>query len=205
MLKAQNKLKEAKFFLEKMRESHSGSEEFDYYLNAFIGSCRSIQWVLSSQFNKNDSLKEWLDNQQSSEEEKALLKLTNDLRIRSTKKESVTSAKMAFLAINPADLSHLPKEEFNRLKEAFETGDFSEIEIQFHHKDEGYSLENQPDGRVFVPIGQSKAIREISEFPNQDILEVADKYYVVMESLVLKAIQKVEQNALSSIREPQIR
>ena len=43
MLKAQDKLKEAKFFLEKMRESHSSSEEFDYYLNAFTGSCRNIQ------------------------------------------------------------------------------------------------------------------------------------------------------------------
>ena len=161
--------------------------------------------MLSSQLNKDDSLKVWLHNQQSSEQQKALLKSTNDLRIRSTKKESVTSAKKAFFAINPADLSHLPKEEFNRLKEAFETGDFSGIDIQPHHKDEGYSSENQPDGRVFVPIGQSKAIREVSEFPNQDILEVADKYYVAMESLVLKAIQKVEQNAPSSIREPRIR
>ena len=193
MLKAQNKLKEAKFFLEKMRESHSGSEEFDYYLNAFISSCRSIQWVLSSQFNKNNSLKEWLHNQQPFGEE-LLLKLTNDLRIRSTKKESVTSARIAFLAINPTDLSHLPKEEFNRLKEAFETEDFSGIEIQFHYEDEGYSLENPPDGRVFVPISQSKAIREVPEFPNEDILEVADKYCVAMESLVLKAIQKFQKS-----------
>ena len=195
MLKAQEKLKEAKFFLEKMRESHGSSKEFDYYLNAFVGSCRSIQWVLSSQFNKDESLKAWLERQQPTDEEINILKSTNDLRIRSTKKESVTTDKKAFFAIDPSQLSHLPKEEYNRLKEAIETGDFTGIEIRLHQKDEGYSIDNPPQGRNFLPISRSIAVREVSEFPRQDILDVSEKYYTAMESLVLKAIARVSQNA----------
>lgn len=195
MIKAQDKLDEAKFFLEKMRAAHGESREFDYYLNAFISSCRSVQWVLSAQFNKENSLKEWLESQRPTSEEASILKATNDLRVRSTKKESVSTDKIAILSFDPRQLSHLPEEEFTRLKQAFESGDFSNLTIQFHHQDEGYSAENPPEGRVFIPITQSKAFRQVTEFPNEDILEVADKYFIAMESLVSKARNKLEGKA----------
>lgn len=195
MLKAEDKLGEAKFFLEKMQATHGEPREFDYYLNAFISSCRSVQWVLSSQFNKDSSLKEWLESQRPTDEERNILKATNELRVRSTKKESISTDKMAILAFDPSQLYHLSEEEFIRLRQAFESGDFSNLTLQFHHQDEGYSTENPPEGRVFIPITQSKAFRQVAEFPNEDILEVAEKYFVAMESLVSKARCKIEGTA----------
>jgi len=198
-LKARDKLQEAEFFLQCMRDNDSASKEFDYFLNAFIGSCRSIQWVLSSQFNEDQDLKSWLSNQLPTAEEKGLLKATNDLRVRSTKIESVKTGKKAIVSFDPSQLSHLPEEDFNTIKQAFETGDFSKFELRLHHKDEGYSSEKPPQGRVFMPISSTHAFREVDEFPNQDALSIAGKYFCAMKSLVEKAeikfIEHIENNS----------
>ncbi len=195
-LKARDKLHEAEFFLQCMREKDSASKEFDYLLNAFIGSCRSIQWVLSSQFNKDQDLQTWLNSQLPTAEEKHFLKATNDLRVRSTKIESVTTAKKALFSFDPNQLSHLPQEDFNAIKKAFETGDFSGLKVRLHHKDEGYSTENPPQGRLFLPISSTHPFREVEEFPNQDALSVSEKYFSAMKSLVEKAEKKLSEHIL---------
>lgn len=194
-LKAREKFQEAEFFLNQMRANDAASKEFDYFLNAFIGSCRSIQWVLSSQFNADPNLKSWLENQSPTEEEKLILKATNALRVRSTKKESVTTAKKALFAFDPSQLSHLPEAEFNMIKQAFETGDFSKLDIRLHRKDEGYTPENPPQGRVYLSASTTNAYREVDEFPNLDALVVSEKYFAAMKSLIEKAERKLEENA----------
>lgn len=192
-LKARDKLLEAEFFLRCLREKDSTSKEFDYLLNAFISSCRSIRWVLSSQSNKSQDLKSWLEKLTPTAEEKDLLKATNDLRVRSTKIESVRTAKKALISIDPNQLLHLPTEDFNAIKQAFETGNFADLEVRFHHKDEGYSAQNPPQGRVFLPLSNTYAFREVAEFPNQDALSVAEKYFSAMESLVVTAERKLSE------------
>ena len=194
-LKARNKLQEAEFFLQHMRDTDSTSKEFDYFLNAFIGSCRSVQWVLSSQFNKNPELKLWLEQQSPTEDEQRILKSTNELRVRSTKIESVKTDKKATFAFDPSQLSHLPEKEFNLIKRAFENGDFSQLNIKLHHKNEGYSPENPPNGRVFLPASATMAFREVKEFPNQDALVVSEKYFSAMKSLIEKAERRLSENA----------
>lgn len=194
-LKAKNKLQEAEFFLKHMRDTDSTSKDFDYFLNAFIGSCRSVQWVLSSQFNKDPELKLWLEQQPRTDDEQLILKFTNKLRIRSTKIESVKTDKKAIFKFDPSQLSHLPEKEFNLIKRAFESGDCSQLNIKLHHKNEGYSPENQPNGRLFLPASATMAFREVNEFPNQDALVVSEKYFSAMKSLIEKVERRFSENA----------
>jgi hypothetical protein len=46
MLRAKDKLEEAEFFLEKLKETSGKGREFRYYLSACVSASRSITWVL---------------------------------------------------------------------------------------------------------------------------------------------------------------
>jgi hypothetical protein len=54
------KVNEAKFFLEKMKESFQKQPDFDYYLSAFISSSRSVLWVMRCEFSKIHGWEEWI-------------------------------------------------------------------------------------------------------------------------------------------------
>ena len=45
MLRAIDRLEEAEFFLEKLRETEGRGREFRYYLSALVSATRSIGWV----------------------------------------------------------------------------------------------------------------------------------------------------------------
>lgn len=52
---ADRKLRGAKFFLERLKEvrRHPRSEEFGFYLSAFLGEARSVTWGLQNDFGKD--------------------------------------------------------------------------------------------------------------------------------------------------------
>ena len=52
------KLKEALFFLQKM-ETHVDIEpDFDFYLNAFVSSSRSVKWIMNKEYSKVEGWEE---------------------------------------------------------------------------------------------------------------------------------------------------
>src|SRR6266478_3025373 len=83
-----DRLAEARFFLEHLREERAKnahpnkplSAYFRYYLHAFISAARSVTWVLKSE--ETEKYKAWnpLWEAQISEAEKPLLKLATDMR-----------------------------------------------------------------------------------------------------------------------------
>lgn len=79
-----DKLAEAGFFLAKLDETH-GTKEFDYYLNAFIASARSVLWVMRAEYSKKEGWEAWYQAKEPTDEEARLLRLTRELRNTSEK------------------------------------------------------------------------------------------------------------------------
>jgi hypothetical protein len=94
------KLNEASFFLGKLEEHyydhlHSMFEEekrpptFSFCLSAFVSAARSVMWVMRHEYVGVAGWEEWfkLKGQETSPSQRELLKLFNDLRVRSEKLE----------------------------------------------------------------------------------------------------------------------
>jgi hypothetical protein len=76
------KLEEAAFFLGRLAENYGKLKRFDFYLSAFISSARSVLWVMRNEYCGVDGWEDWYQARQPSDEERALLRGTNNLRVR---------------------------------------------------------------------------------------------------------------------------
>lgn len=96
MWRTQHKLAEARFFLEKLDEHYYSDLEqmlagepvqsvFSYYLSAFLSSARSVTWIMRSEYGKLPGWEKWFTGQQLAEPDLALLRIFNELRVRSEK------------------------------------------------------------------------------------------------------------------------
>lgn len=56
ILKTRKRLEQTKFFWGKMKESIKRRTEFEYYLDAFLASARSIFHVFEKEFSENKQL-----------------------------------------------------------------------------------------------------------------------------------------------------
>lgn len=92
------KLDEASFFLKKVEEHyydhlHGMFEEehrpptLSFYLSAFVGAARSVTWVMRYEYVAVAGWDDWFKNLEATPAQSSLLKLFNDLRVRSAKME----------------------------------------------------------------------------------------------------------------------
>jgi hypothetical protein len=65
MIFARDKLQEAEFFLDRLREHDSG-RDFRYYLSAFLSAARSVTWVLQAELKSKygDEFERWYEPHQ---------------------------------------------------------------------------------------------------------------------------------------------
>jgi hypothetical protein len=98
MTRTRQKLDEARFFLAKLDEHYFdhvrgivGDDNpppiFAYYLSAFLSAARSVTWVMRHEYIRVNGWEAWFQGQEVSEQHRMLLKLFNDLRVRSNKVE----------------------------------------------------------------------------------------------------------------------
>ncbi len=98
MKRTRQKLHEAQYFLSKLDEHYFDhvqgivDEEpappiFAYNLSAFLSAARSITWVMRHEYISVTDWEEWFKSQEVSETHQDLLKIFNDLRIRTNKIE----------------------------------------------------------------------------------------------------------------------
>ncbi len=95
MTATRHKLDEARFFLRKVDEYYYhdlpsvvlGREppEFRYYLSAFLSAARSITWIMRSEFGALEGWDAWFKSNEPGDAEKQLLKVFNELRVRTEK------------------------------------------------------------------------------------------------------------------------
>ncbi|RHR21780.1 hypothetical protein DWX43_23515 [Clostridium sp. AF19-22AC] len=93
MKNTESRLGEARFFFNKMKESENVFPEFNYYLNAFISSSRSVLWIMNAEYNKIEGWHKWYADKEPDELTKIMLKGIVDARNRSLKKEPLYANK----------------------------------------------------------------------------------------------------------------
>ncbi len=169
------KLEEARFFLKHIDHSKTQYPDFDYYLNAFLGSARSILWVMKAEYQKVNGWKQWHDSKQLDAEDQALFDAINDVRIRSVKKASIETQLVAIV-----DMAATRTEANAALLASDIPGQVDVVPLDGSQATLEILRENRP-----IAYGVLKAVhRTVNEFPDDDIVNICKRYFERLEDLV---------------------
>jgi hypothetical protein len=108
MGRTRQKLDEAAFFLEKVREHYfdvldenGQARAFLYYLSAFVSAARSVTWVMRSEYSTSQGWEPWYRSRQPDLEDRALLRQFATLRNRSEKADPLRIGIRLHLSLSP--------------------------------------------------------------------------------------------------------
>lgn len=186
------KLNEAKFFLNKLEENYSKYPDFDYYLNAFINSARSVLWIMKKEFNKIDEWLKWHDSYEVKKEEDEFLKKINDLRVQSVKIAPLTTSEQINLEIIEDTIT-------DEVKNFFKKADGKKVDVTLSTENEESSEEliNDQNGVTFK-VKVKDGYLFVNEFPDGDILEVCKTYFSWLQKIVKECVklfgESIEKN-----------
>jgi hypothetical protein len=190
MSRTRDKLKEAHFFLQKLKEHYAQHPDIDYYLSAFISSSRSVIWVMQSEYSSIKGWREWYDSREPTLKEALFLKSINEVRIRSEKKEPLQTSSQVAISISKRDTTP-------DLKEAL--GDIVDKRVKVTIASrkgvrEKHRVRISKRSISFV-AKISEFIKVVEEFPDQDILPICQKYYRILKLLVKECEQHFRQSS----------
>jgi hypothetical protein len=178
MAATQEKLLEAKFFLDKLRASIWVQPDFDYYLNAFLGSARSVLWIMRAEYSDTPGWEEWYKSKELNALDVAFLRDINELRIESTKRSSVRTKPMVQFEIPEHFVTGEVKDFFQRAAGKNGKGTIGEIGPLTNVL---ITIEGKSANLVVSSI---KPYRGISSLVGEDALETCVRYYGMMEEIV---------------------
>ncbi len=173
------KLNEAKFFWKKMNEEYKSDPVFTYYLSAFISAARSITWVMRSEYVHIDEWETWFDSKDATKEEMILLKKMNDMRIRTTKTNTLHTGTRALFDVKKEDITDDVKEFMKRL-------DRKKVTFTIEVNEDDSSVAKLNNDGVTITGKITNVFRKISDFPEDDILKVCRVYLDTLEKLVVE-------------------
>ncbi len=75
-----DKLNEASYFLEQMKEKQSDRDAFKHNLSAFLSAAQSVTWFMQKEFNKAPGFKEWYEKKQEVMKQDGDMKVFNKKR-----------------------------------------------------------------------------------------------------------------------------
>ncbi len=87
------RLKKSFFFLQKMETNIDIEPDFNFYLNAYISSSRSVKWVMNKEYSKVEGWEDWNKNTSSTNEEVNCIKIISKLRNQSLKEKPLVTSK----------------------------------------------------------------------------------------------------------------
>jgi|GEM_PF-1606764 len=181
----EKKVNEAKYFL-RLLEEHSPKktskqEEFNYLLNAFVCSARSITWVMKAEFNSIKGWKTWYNLRKADQKEEKILKLFNKMRIETTKKKPLTTIyavtfKIPFGNYTDADIKKLKSYVKNKQKVDMILGKNNSSE--------------EPNKLKFKNVKVSNITYPIEGHSNADAFYLCKKYYKLLDKLASECLEK---------------
>ena len=174
MTYTRHKLEEASFFLTKLNEHYyddlrnlfhgqKRAQTFAFFLSAFVSAARSVAWVMKSEYIRASGWKEWYEAQTLSDSDRQLLKLFNDLRVRSEKSEPLLPGHSFRLVGDPDAPEKDPR--------------LPQFRITVRSADEG-------DDRVFRNGEVAAWTWTLDEFDGKDLLPACRRYLELLSSLV---------------------
>ena len=175
------KLAEAKFFLDQLRPNYNKERKFDFFLSAFISAARSVTWIMRSEYGEVGGWEAWFNALEPSGEEAALLQGTNEVRIRTQKREPLRT--MARLVV---DRIIVPEDHATRIAEALAKSPDGQLPAHVGGTKGNYFAEVELEGDRFrFPVTNVVVERNLKEFPGENILTVCEAYYyLALQALV---------------------
>lgn len=173
MRHTRHKLDEAAFFLKKLHDHYFDHADgfargevstptFSYYLSAFVSSARSVAWVMRHEYVDVPGWQEWYDAKVPDEDQEALLRIFNQLRVRSEKTEPLIPGH----ALKFADDPGVPPRDSRMPK----------LEVTI-------SAVGEPNVRIAG--GELAALLwTLDEFDGEDILRPCQRYFELLSLMV---------------------
>ncbi len=175
------KLKEAKYFISLLSRNKKNSEQFDFLLNAFVNSARSITWVMRAEFSKIPEWVSWFNAREVKKSERYILDLFNSLRVSASKKESLKTYFLVGIKIPENKFSNSLNRRLERL-----SGKKLLISIK---RDLGRKPKLNPKKLTFSAY-LADVRRGVIGFTEKDILQLCGNYLAILDNLVKDCIRK---------------
>lgn len=173
------KLNESKFFLEKMKESKDEKIEFEYYLNAYINSSRSVLWIMKSEYSKINGWKKWYEDKDD-EEQKNILDGIVKMRNRSIKQSPLKVTTYYTIGDD---------KKFYDIKEAFRKFDGRKVDISIKPLEEKVEeFKMYEDNNKLEISGKFNISTTVEEFKYKDIIDICEEYDTWLSNIVNECI-----------------
>ena len=180
------KFKEATFFLNQLKLIDKKCiEEFDFYLNAFITSARSVTWIMKAEFSKKPDFIKWYDSYEVRKNHNKYLKIFNDFRVQTTKIKPVKTVSRVVLTF--------PEMGNERAIEKFEKLQKSNLGIkytaEFYSSNErGDRLQNEKD--IHLTRVKFADIHQAIPGYRKNIIGMCNDYRLILKRLVEECVKK---------------
>ena len=89
MTNTREKLLEAKYFLERMKEKQSDQDAFKYNLSAFLAAARSVTLIMQKEFDKVSGFKDWYAEKKAKMQSDEAMRFLNHKRVMTIHKKPV--------------------------------------------------------------------------------------------------------------------
>ena len=171
------KLKEAKFFLDKLVPHEP---YFDFYLSAYLNAARSTTWVMRNEFKDNPDWNIWFENKTIASQEKILLKEINKLRIKSTKQTGVQTEYFFLDCLIPDENSYPIIEKMQ--------SELNNCEVMVTISESNRQKREAED--EYLITGTVKLEKNKSQRSREELLDISKEYYAFLKIKVDECIEK---------------
>lgn len=175
-----NKLNESEFFLTKLKQNKDEVPKCDYYLNAFVGSARSVLWIMKAEYSSDDKWVKWYGEKSTTENEYLLLKGITDMRNRSLKREPLKIEQSSMISYNGKSVDVM--EEIKRYVKRH--GEDKTYTLTIENNTENNNKEMLINNGTLSIHGTVNIYDTVKEFKDSNIVEKCEEYFNWLKSIV---------------------
>ena len=169
MTKTRDKLLEAKYFLQRMREGQSEPDAFKYNLSAFLTAARSVTMFMQKEFHKIPGFKEYYAKKRCEMKQDETMNLMNSKRVMTIHNQPVHPR--ANIGVNIS-----------------ETVTISESLSVVLTREDGTTERSEPEPTPPPPPSGTKVTAKwlwyFDELPDKDIISVCEEHIDKLGTLV---------------------
>ncbi len=182
MTDTRTKLNEAQFFLGLMEKHYLEEPDFAFLLSAFVSAARSVLWVMRAEHSHVQGWQAWYDAKNAAPEEENLIDRINDLRVRTVKRATPGTNVMVELTF--------PRQHVTPEKEQFLSDHIGKAMTVTLFRGGTPVAPSAAPGEapgMSIPGATLSALyRTVEEFPGEDVLAVARRYFLWLKAQVDK-------------------
>lgn len=161
-----------------MEATYNVPKVFDFNLSAFVSAARSVLWIMRSEYSDLVEWEAWFKTKTPNLEEQQFIKTISDIRNKNLKSTPLKTRAIAELLIPSEYVT-------SELKKTLQNQTGNRMHLEFRSlsevKDE-VTVVDDDELRFVAKIG--RAFLCIDDFPEDDILDISKRYYLLLEALV---------------------